>query len=300
MNQSLVNMLIEKLNVNNSPCVTHLRKAVADLTVDEMSQLNKIIGVFLKQGISIEEQCAGYQQFLDMSIEESKFFMENGRYRYSTFAEVADKVYFDKVYMKKYVIGIALSQYLWTIHKNCYEYFLEGLEKADCVDSYVEIGTGHGAYFNQAIRSGKFKNCTAIDLSETSLHMTRTFVETYNVHLGGANVRYINKDVNEISGDNLFDFLVMCEVLEHLEEPLKILKKLRRILKKDGRAYLSIPINAPEIDHIFLFSSPEEVEKLLQEAGFMILEQRCFCANGNKIQRALKFKEPIIMCVWIK
>ena len=116
---------------------------------------------------------------------------------------------------------------------------------------------------------------------------------------GGTNVQYLHKDVNRIAGEDLYDFLVMCEVLEHVEEPEKILRSLRRILKKDGMAYLSIPINAPEIDHIKLFKSPEEVTALLNNAGFVIKEQKLFCSNGNKLERALKFKEPILMCVFI-
>ena len=93
--------------------------------------------------------------------------------------------------------------------------------------------------------------------------------------------------------------LTMCEVLEHIEEPAKILGKLRRLLKPGGRAYLSIPINAPEIDHITLFESPEQVAELLESAGFTIEDQRLFCANNVKLSRALKFKEAILMCVWL-
>lgn len=91
----------------------------------------------------------------------------------------------------------------------------------------------------------------------------------------------------------------MCEVLEHVEEPEKILRSLRRILKKDGMAYFSIPINAPEIDHIKLFKSPDEVTALLNNTGFVIKEQKLFCSNGNKLERALKFNEPILMCVFV-
>lgn len=290
---------MEKLDAKNSPCARHLRQAADELTPDEIKELDRIVDIFLKQGFSLEFQCSAYKQVLDMTIEESKYFMEHGTYRYSTFEEVADKVYFNKSYMKKYMIGLALTQYLWAIHKNCYQYFVNSLKKIKSYDNYVEIGPGHGGYFYQAIKSGKFVHCTAIDVSETSLFLTKAFVEAHNVHLGGANVHYHAKDVNNIAGENLYDFLVMCEVLEHVENPEKLLLTLRRILKKDGMAYLSIPINAPEIDHIRLFKSQEEVADLLNKAGFVIKEQQLFCSNGNKLERALKFKEPVLMCIWI-
>lgn len=299
MSKTLLNLLIDKMDAKSNPCAKHLKQAANDLTPDELSELEKLIDIFQKQGFSLEFQCSAYQQVLDMTIQESKYFMEHGSYRYSTFEDVADKVYFNEPYMKNYMIGLALTQYLWAIHKNCYQYFINSLENVKRCDNYVEIGPGHGGYFYQAIKSGKFINCTAIDVSETSLAMTKAFVESHDVHSGGANVQYLHKDVNSIVGEDLYDFLVMCEVLEHVEEPEKILRSLRRILKKGGMAYLSIPINAPEIDHIKLFKSPEEVTALLNNAGFVIKEQKLFCSNGNKLERALKFKEPILMCVFI-
>lgn len=293
-----LDLLVEKMDITNNPCRKHLKQALAELTKDEVEGLNKIVEMFLKQGISLEDQCFAYKQMLDMTIEESKFFMEHGKYRYSTFDEVADKVYFDKAYMKNYMIGLALSQYLWKIHKSCYEYFVDGLAKLDAYDNYLEIGPGHGAYFYQSLKSEKFKKCTAVDLSETSIAMTKSFVES-NVYSGGTSVEYVLRDVNDIEGENVYDFIVMCEVLEHVENPEKILTSLRRLLKPGGRAYFSIPINAPEIDHIKLFCSPEEVKELLENAGFVIKEQKLFCSNANKIERALKYKEPILMCVWL-
>lgn len=115
----------------------------------------------------------------------------------------------------------------------------------------------------------------------------------------GVELKFICEDVNNISGDGVFDMLTMCEVLEHVEKPAEILASLRRLLKPGGRAYLSIPINAPDIDHIVLFETPEQVTELLESAGFRIEEQRLFCANNAKLARALKFKEAILMCVWL-
>ena len=299
MSKTLLNLLIDRMDAKSNPCAKHLKQAANDLTSDELSDLEKLIDIFQKQGFSLDFQCSAYQQVLDMTIQESKYFMEHGSYRYSTFEEVADKVYFNEPYMKNYMIGLALTQYLWAIHKNCYQYFTNSLENIKKCDNYVEIGPGHGGYFYQAVKSGKFTNCTAIDVSTTSLAMTKAFVESHDIHSRGTNVQYLCKDVNSIAGEALYDFLVMCEVLEHVEEPEKILRSLRRILKKDGMAYFSIPINAPEIDHIKLFKSPDEVTALLNNTGFVIKEQKLFCSNGNKLERALKFNEPILMCVFV-
>ena len=44
--------------------------------------------------------------------------------------------------------------------------------------------------------------------------------------------------------------------------------------------------------------SPEE-ERRLEITKKLNKEQKLFCSNGNKLERALKFKEPILMCVFI-
>ena len=38
-----------------------------------------------------------------------------------------------------------------------------------------------------------------------------------------------------------FDFINICEVIEHVEEPEKLLAEVRRLLKPGGLAYLSVP-----------------------------------------------------------
>lgn len=296
---SLVAKIIEEAEKEGNPLRKHLKRIMHNLNEKDLYELDRLSKFFKSMDIDVSEQYIAYQEFVDMTLSETKYFQENGHYRYSTFSEVADKVYFCNEYMKRYMVGLSLSQYLWDIHRNCRQFFLDKLSSEDVGEKYCEIGPGHGLYFYDAVYSNKFSSCTAIDLSCMSLKMTKAFVESHDIHSGGANVQYLHKDVNSIEGEDLYDFLVMCEVLEHVEEPEKILRSLRRILKKGGMAYLSIPINAPEIDHIKLFKSPEEVTALLNNAGFVIKEQKLFCSNGNKLERALKFKEPILMCVFI-
>ncbi len=45
--------------------------------------------------------------------------------------------------------------------------------------------------------------------------------------------------------DNSYDVVVLTQVLEHVPSPKDVLSEINRILKKDGRLLISVPLNGP-------------------------------------------------------
>jgi SAM-dependent methyltransferase len=67
--------------------------------------------------------------------------------------------------------------------------------------------------------------------------------------------------------DNIFDYVVMGQLLEHLEDPSKYLKEAMRVLKVGGILALSVPLNeteAGEVDgeghHLWSFSEQDIID----------------------------------------
>ena len=64
-------------------------------------------------------------------------------------------------------------------------------------------------------------------------------------------------------GDNYFDYIICFQILEHINDDLKAMHELYRVLKKGGRAFIQVPIDRsrektfkdPSID------SPQKREK---------------------------------------
>jgi 2-polyprenyl-3-methyl-5-hydroxy-6-metoxy-1,4-benzoquinol methylase len=91
-------------------------------------------------------------------------------------------------------------------------------------------------------------------------------------------LRYRFTDINYVTGDvrdipfknNFFDYIVMGEFLEHMEEPDKIIKIAVDLLKDGGIIAISVPYNDGgkfSIDeHIWSFSE-KELEELLKPYG---------------------------------
>ena len=74
-----------------------------------------------------------------------------------------------------------------------------------------------------------------------------------------------NIDITNIHqyGDEHFDFLLCCHVLEHVPDDLKAMRELRRVLKTGGKAILQVPIsqNTQVTYEDFSITDPKEKDK---------------------------------------
>jgi SAM-dependent methyltransferase len=70
-----------------------------------------------------------------------------------------------------------------------------------------------------------------------------------------------------------YDALVMCELCEHLPNPLRALTTMREYLKEDGRAFVTMAINIAQEDHIFLYPTIESCRAQLRESGLHIVSE---------------------------
>jgi len=67
-----------------------------------------------------------------------------------------------------------------------------------------------------------------------------------------------------------YDAIIMGEVLEHVEQPDVFLKRIAELAKDDAYIYVTTCINAPAVDHIFLWRSTDELEKMIEGTGLKI------------------------------
>ena len=88
---------------------------------------------------------------------------------------------------------------------------------------YLEIGIGSGLLFNYFKQVG---------------------YDCYGVEPGGwaKGLQNVVQDINELIEDK-FDVVVLIDVLEHIEDPLSLVKKVLEITNMDGTVYASFPNN---------------------------------------------------------
>jgi SAM-dependent methyltransferase len=227
-----------------------------------------------------------YRWTCDRLREEELFFHREGRYRLSTFAEAAAEVYSDPDYMRRYMSGLLLTQVLWYNHVATLDMFLRrALGAAAGSFDYLEVGPGHGLMTYFAAAAPLSRSLEVWDVSAVSLQQTRAALDRLGVTKP---VALVERDILRAPPSQpRFDLVVISEVLEHLEAPRAALRLLRSAIAEDGRIFINVPINSPSPDHLYLFSTPEEVVELIENSDLQVERMELYATQGRTLERAL-------------
>jgi len=74
--------------------------------------------------------------------------------------------------------------------------------------------------------------------------------------------------------DTLYDAILLCELMEHLEDPSGFLKKVRTCLKPGGLIFVTMAVNIAQEDHIYLYASINDCRKQLADCGFVTIIEK--------------------------
>lgn len=260
----------------------------------EKEKLTRRINYYLDMGEDYDSISDGYLNFCLYFMEERKYFVEHGTYRYSTYKE-AESLYSDSAYMKNYMIGLSLAIYLWNIQRESMRFFVKKCkEDKHLGGKYLEVGPGHGEYLVTAMENMLFDEYLAVDISSTSAEMTRSFLRYVyqNDKKTLEKVAVLHKDFFSIEEEK-YDGIVISEVLEHVENPKDFLLQTKKLAKPDAFIYLSTAINSPFPDHLYHFHRKEEVYRLLKKTGFKVVDEVISTAEGISMEKAVKKRYDI-------
>ncbi len=247
-----------------------------------------------KKQLTIDNAVDFYLKMIDDFAAEFFDFMRSGSYKNSSFEAVDKALYDNPSTMVSHMHGLLLSQFLWKHHYEVYEFFKANITKYQPIHSYLEIGAGHGLYLEAAIQQlGADTNFEALDISATSIELTQSLVKNKDIV-------YHHQDIFDLNNAEPKDFITMGEVLEHVENPLALLQKLKSMLQTNGTIFITTPTNAPSIDHIYLFRNVGEIRSLINEAGLEIAEEKYFVSEEMDLERAEKMKIAVLYAAFLK
>jgi 2-polyprenyl-3-methyl-5-hydroxy-6-metoxy-1,4-benzoquinol methylase len=292
----MLQAFFDRVNLKNPLHAKFLDKSLQDLAADEAGRLERLVSFYMSRGnCTMEEIADKYLYMISFIMEDQFYFAEHDSYRFSTFAEV-ENYYKDPAYMDSYTVGLGLSTYLWRVHREVMRFFSsEYLRRTAGGKTYFEIGPGHGEYMVTAMQQTDFRRYLAIDISETSVALTRQYIRHCMKEPEAKNHAVMHGDFFAFQPDRRFDVIVMGEVLEHVEHPARFLNRIREIASNEACIFISTATNAPHPDHIYLFRSVAEVVKLFDDTGFEVADFIAANANNVPLEKAERRKIPVVM-----
>ncbi|WP_337996573.1 class I SAM-dependent methyltransferase [Oleispirillum naphthae] len=273
----------------------YISKSLSGYTEEERAHVERLSErICALAGDRLPDFAASYKWLCGVFNEEQIAFIRTGKYRRTSFAEANAEVYANKDFMQKYMEGLLVSQLLWSNHARAFLFhdaFIDSLKEGT---RYLEVGPGHGLYLATAALNPRCAVVEAWDVSAESLEQTAASTRRMGI---SRPVRLAQRDVAEVGrraeDGEPFDVVVISEVLEHLEDPLRVLKNLRTFLVPGGRIFVHFPINSPAPDHIYLLTSLDEVRAMVEEAGFRVETAEEYPTTGYTLKRAMATKATV-------
>lgn len=247
------------------------------------------------EGKTIDFAVDCYLRLSDDMTAERVSFARTGKYANSSYKEVEQKIYANPAIMEYHMHGLALAQYLWPEQYARIEFFRKTLSAftPSCA-SYLEVGGGHGLYVWTALKQlGPDARFDLLDISPSSIKLAQGI-------LASRRVNYILKDIFEYEASQRYDFITAGEIIEHLEDPLAFLSKVSSLLNPEGTIFFSTSINAPMIDHIYLFSNAQEIRSLIASAGLKIAAEKSAASRELPEHLIAQHKFPVMYAAFLR
>jgi 2-polyprenyl-3-methyl-5-hydroxy-6-metoxy-1,4-benzoquinol methylase len=224
-------------------------------------------------GVSTRELADAYLDLIEHMSCARIAFMRTGKYPIDSHEEAVETVYNNKDVMTKYMLGLAMSQFIWKHHYDLFQFFRGAVQRLTHFERCMEIGSGHGLFLLELFRLRKdVRSFDVVDLSPISLDLTQRLISALDP-VSAKKVNFTQMDFVQFKPKGKVDFLIMGEVLEHVKRPEVILDHIRDLLSEDGKAFISTCVNCPTIDHLYHFRSIDEVRDLIRRSGLVIEDE---------------------------
>ena len=272
---------------------TSFANRATDVMLDSEDSAKLVTKIAEHHFRSVDKICHDYRYFCqDMILSAELYFRRHGRYERSKFEEAYRDVYSKPDVMEKYLNGLLLSGVFWHNHACALTFYrAQFLPMLPQDYTHLEIGPGHGALLYLTVTDPRSGIVKGWDVSPGSIEATRRTLQVIGID---HKVELVCQDMFDAPSQvDTFDSIVVSELLEHLEDPLRALRSLIKYLKPGGRILVNMPANSPAPDHLYLIDKPEEMTDLMKSAGFVIEKSELFPMTGYGLERCLKDKLTI-------
>lgn len=143
----------------------------------------------------------------------------------------------------------------------------------------LEVGCANGSFL---LTASKTFDVEGVELNDSTAEVGRQ--HGFNVKTGR---------ISDVDGENIYDIIVMLQVLEHIVKPGELLREVFRLLKPDGYLYVDVPnidsasfnylnqkhVHISSYGHVSMFNR-ESLIKLCERYGLQLVAHE-FCGGRD-------------------
>ena len=121
----------------------------------------------------------------------------------------------------------------------------------------LNIGCGDGV--QMLVYKGNFKKMVGVDINQKRLEIAEQLAKAYDIK----NFESICANVEQIPLNDKFDKIIAIDIIEHVINPDKALKEVRRLLNDYGYLLITFPVTHDKWENFFRFVG----RKILRRKG---------------------------------
>lgn len=239
----------------------------------------KLLSSLLATDADRQFACDSYLKMCRDFLHAQVRFKQTGKYPVAKASEAKEAVYDNPEVMRYYMLGLLLSYMYWPNHYKLFEFFQECLTALKVKPrNYLEIGVGHGLFTNEMLTVFPNIEPTVVDISSTSIAAAGTLLETFGVD--SKQVNFVHSDFFDLEqSEQKYDFIIMGEVLEHVNDGHTFMRKARALLNPNGQIFMTTAANSPALDHVLHFHNADEIRSLLESCDLLVEKEIVMAAE---------------------
>lgn len=167
----------------------------------------------------------------------------------------------------------------------------------------LDAGCGFGQYSYFIAKKFKNSKVLGIDINDRRIKDCSKFSESEKIE----NLRFDIVNLEDLSYSDEFDLVLAIDVMEHIENDVKVFENFHRAMKKDGMLIISTPSNLGGSDvhtdadesfieeHVRSGYGTDEIKSKLEMVGFKDVSLRYSYGRWGGLSWKLMIKFPIFL-----
>ena len=168
----------------------------------------------------------------------------------------------------------------------------------------LDAGSGFGQYSWFMMKLSESWKITGVDVKSEQVSDCNDFIRKIKKE---HQVNFKVADLTVMNEQNIYDLILCVDVMEHIEDDVRVLKNFSRSLRSEGVLLISTPSDQGGSDvndnhtesfieeHVRDGYNISEIREKLKSAGFNLIDARYSYGRPGKISWKLSMKYPIIM-----